>query len=158
MRNINYILINKAKPQTSRGKYSNLSIDNLGYHFVVGGDGVVRKGISIRQPGLFAGCIRNLSSFEQRDYNASSIGILVESDKLKWCKALLGLLRELRTHFPEAKILGTCEINGKRIEVSEAMNQLRRELSESHTDFTDDTDDHELYFTEKITLYSSWQV
>ena len=134
MRNINYILINKSKPQTSRGKYSNLCIDNLGYHFVVGGDGVVRKGIKIHQPGLFAGCIRNLSSFEQRDYNASGIGILVESNDLRQCKALMGLLRELRAHFPEAKILGTCEINGKSIEVSDAMNQLRRELSDIDKD------------------------
>lgn len=49
--------------------------------------------------------------------------------------ALLQLLVHLRKHFPEAKILGVSEIDGrelycKNIIVSDAMNVLRRELSE----------------------------
>ena len=49
--------------------------------------------------------------------------------------ALLQLLVELRQHFPDAKILGVSEIDGrelyyKNIIVSDAMNVLRRELSD----------------------------
>jgi len=49
--------------------------------------------------------------------------------------ALLQLLVELRQHFPDAKILGLSEIDGKdlhsrNIIVSDTMNVLRRELSD----------------------------
>lgn len=49
--------------------------------------------------------------------------------------ALLQLLVHLRKHFPEAKILGVSEIDGreiysKNIIVSDSMNVLRRELSD----------------------------
>jgi hypothetical protein len=49
--------------------------------------------------------------------------------------ALLNLLVELRQHFPDAKILGLSEIDGKELHcrniiVSDAMNVLRRELSD----------------------------
>ena len=49
--------------------------------------------------------------------------------------ALLNLLADLRQHFPDAKILGVSEIDGrelycKNIIVSDAMNVLRRELSD----------------------------
>ena len=48
--------------------------------------------------------------------------------------ALLDRLVRLRRHWPDAKILGVSEINPAAahapIRVSEAMNQLRRELSD----------------------------
>ena len=40
------------------------------------------------------------------------------------------LLVDLRSHFPEAKILSTFEIDGKTIRPSDAMNQLRLQLSD----------------------------
>ena len=50
-------------------------------------------------------------------------------------KVLIELLVELRKHFPDAKILGVAEIDGKashckNIIVSDAMNVLRQELSD----------------------------
>lgn len=44
--------------------------------------------------------------------------------------SLVDLIVELRSHFPEAKILSTSEIDGKSILPSKAMNQLRLELSD----------------------------
>ena len=49
--------------------------------------------------------------------------------------ALLQLLVDLRKHFPDAKILGVKELDGKEIYakniiVSDSMNVLRRELSD----------------------------
>jgi len=54
---------------------------------------------------------------------------------LKQREALLELLSQLRQAFPSAKILGVSEINGKELHacniiVSDAMNVLRRELSD----------------------------
>jgi hypothetical protein len=62
---------------------------------------------------------------------------------LKWSftahqrNALIDLLVELRSHFPDAKILGSTELDGKAIHscniiVSDAMNLLRKDLSELH--------------------------
>jgi hypothetical protein len=44
---------------------------------------------------------------------------------------------ELKSHFPDAKILGSTELDGKAIHscniiVSDAMNLLRKDLSELH--------------------------
>ena len=57
------------------------------------------------------------------------------TSNLKQRQALISLLVELRRHFPEAKILGVSEIDGreiycKNIIVSDAMNLLRCELSD----------------------------
>lgn len=43
---------------------------------------------------------------------------------------LINKLVHLRSHYPDAKILGLSEINGERIQVSTTMNQLRREMSD----------------------------
>jgi len=43
---------------------------------------------------------------------------------------LVRVLVELRRHFPDAKILGVSEIGDHCIIVSDAMNALRRELSD----------------------------
>ena len=43
---------------------------------------------------------------------------------------LIQLLVLARHHYPEAKILGLSEINGRNIRPSDSMNQLRKELSE----------------------------
>ena len=43
---------------------------------------------------------------------------------------LIDRLVKLRHHYPKAKILGMSEIHGRDIHVSDAMNQLRRSLSD----------------------------
>lgn len=43
-------------------------------------------------------------------------------------KVLLRQLSDLRRCYPSAKILGTTEVSGKNVTVSDAMNQIRREL------------------------------
>lgn len=133
MRQINYILIHEALPENSPGVPRIRRDRDRGYHYVVNAAGVVRNPLDIHQPGTFAAVIRNLNPFDRRDYNAFSIGIqyngsLEEDPKQR--EALIDLLVELRSHFPEAKILSTFEIDGKTIRPSDAMNQLRLQLSD----------------------------
>ena len=133
MRQINYILIHEALPENSPGVPRIRRDRDRGFHYVVNAAGVVRNPLDIHQPGTFAAVIRNLNPFDRRDYNAFSIGIqyngsLEEDPKQR--EALIDLLVELRSHFPEAKILSTFEIDGKSILPSDAMNQLRLQLSD----------------------------
>ena len=133
MRQIKYILIHEALPENSPGVPRIRRDRDRGYHYVVNAAGVVRNPLDIHQPGTFAAVIRNLNPFDRRDYNAFSIGIqyngsLEEDPKQR--EALVELLVDLRSHFPEAKILTTSEIDGKSIHPSDAMNRLRLELSD----------------------------
>lgn len=133
MRQINYILIHEALPENSPGVPRIRRDRDRGYHYVVNAAGVVHNPLDIHQPGAFAAVIRNLNPFDRRDYNAFSIGIqyngsLEEDPKQR--EALVELLVDLRSHFPEAKILTTSEIDGKSIRPSDAMNQLRLQLSD----------------------------
>lgn len=133
MRQINYILIHEALPENSPGVPRIRRDRDRGYHYVVNAAGVVRNPLDIHQPGTFAAVIRNLNPFDRRDYNAFSIGIqyngsLEEDPKQR--ETLIDLLVELRSHFPEAKIITTSEIDGKSIRPSDAMNQLRLQLSD----------------------------
>lgn len=43
---------------------------------------------------------------------------------------LINVLLLARRHYPEAKILGLSEINGRKIRPSAIMNEIRRELSD----------------------------
>lgn len=45
-------------------------------------------------------------------------------------QALIDQLVKLRRHHPDAKILGVSEIDGEHIRPNDAMNRLRRELSD----------------------------
>ena len=133
MRQIKYILIHEALPENSPGVPRIRRDRDRGYHYIVNAAGVVRNPLDIHQPGTFAAVIRNLNPFDRRDYNAFSIGIqyngsLEEDPKQR--EALVELLVDLRSHFPEAKILSTFEIDGKTIRPSDAMNQLRLQLSD----------------------------
>ena len=133
MRSIKYILINESLPENSPGVPRIRRDRDRGYHYVVNAAGVVRNPLDIHQSGTFAAVIRNLNPFDRRDYNAFSIGIqyngsLEEDPKQR--EALVELLIDLRSHFPEAKILTTSEIDGKSILPSDAMNRLRLELSD----------------------------
>lgn len=69
---------------------------------------------------------------------ASLVEELKGHKNLEQREALIRLLVVLRSHFPDAKILGVYEIDGrelysKNIIVSDVMNALRRELSEQRT-------------------------
>ena len=142
MRQINYILIHEALPENSPGVPRIRRDRDRGYHYVVNAAGVVRNPLDIHQPGTFAAVIRNLNPFDRRDYNAFSIGIqyngsleedlkfMVSSSNHSQLSSLVDLIVDLRSHFPEAKILSTSEIDGKFIRPSDAMNQLRLQLSD----------------------------
>lgn len=128
MRQIKYILINAALPENHPGVPRIRRDLNLGYHYIVSTDGVVRNPIEVRFPGAFMPS--QLRSFD--NFNACAIGILLNGsladESLR--PALINLIVELRSHFPEAKILSTSEIDGKSIRPSDAMNQLRLQLSD----------------------------
>ncbi len=142
MRQIKYILIHEALPENSPGVPRIRRDRDRGYHYVVNAAGVVRNPLDIHQPGTFAAVIRNLNPFDRRDYNAFSIGIhyngsleedlkfMVSSSNHSQLSSLVDLIVDLRSHFPEAKILSTSEIDGKTIRPSNAMNQLRLQLSD----------------------------
>ena len=142
MRQINYILIHDTDPQAPVRAPRRRHDAHLGFHYIVPPGGVVLNPIDIHQPGTFADRIRNLNPFERRDFNAFSIGIqyngsleedlkfMVSSSNHSQLSSLVDLIVELRSHFPEAKILSTSEIDGKTIRPSDAMNQLRLQLSD----------------------------
>lgn len=142
MRQIKYILIKESLPENSPGVPRIRRDCKSGYHYIVDSEGVVRNPIDIRQTGaIFPG-----DTLDQRDYNAFSIGILYKgsfAEEFKQPKynepvepptsqhrALVKLIVHLRMRFPEAKILGVSEIDGKGIKPDAYMNRLRRELSE----------------------------
>ena len=145
MRKIHYIFIDSD--DQSRGCQSRRdALPLLGYHYIVNSEGLVLPSIDIRC------AVQRISGpiYDPDKYNRSSIFIrycgsirteswLMNHETLTMNqtrrKALLELLFELRKHFSEAKILATSEIDGKALHarniiVSDAMNVLRRELSD----------------------------
>lgn len=127
MRNIKYILINET-PSENRARRPNARRDrNLGYHYIVTSEGVIRNPIDIRQDGSFMPA----PVCGQEDLNLCSIGIhcngLITDPAIR--AMLIDLLVELRFQFPDAKILGASEYDRHQIKVSDDMNQLRFELS-----------------------------
>lgn len=152
MRHIKYIIINDSMPEASRGKSSNIRIDNLGYHYVINSQGAVLNPIDIGNPANLALETRNMKPETKHlkprgieRLNACSIGIKYngslkrETCNLKLRALLLALLNELRSRYPDAAILALNEIkletrnlkHGTRsfIRVRDDMNDLRRELS-----------------------------
>ena len=157
MRKIDYIFIDSDR-EALGSKSGRHVVPNFGYHFVVNSQGCVINPTDI---SLTANIIQG-PVYAPDKYNKCSIFIrycgsirpearLIEPEiehetrnlkfetrcrtALKQRQALISLLVELRRHFPEAKILGVSEIDGrelycKNIIVSDAMNVLRRELSD----------------------------
>lgn len=146
MRKIQYIFIDSD--DQANGRQSGVSpLSFLRYHFTVDSKGLVIPGTDIRQSvRLIQG-----PSYEPDKYNRCSIVIRYDGSLRPevWLlhpeiscqsvqqqrKALLELLAELRKHFPEAQILGTQELDGKALNarniiVNDAMNVLRKELSD----------------------------
>ena len=148
MRNIDYLLINLAPS-------ARIDPHNLGHHYIVNSRGQVLNPIADCHPGTFlvpeAQALR-LSPHDLRQLQATSIGVkyngsLAEIRQLptlnsplttdskpytlnSQLKSLIGLLIELRTRYPQAKILALTEISGKDISPSAEMNDLRLALSE----------------------------
>ena len=155
MRHIKYIIINDSMPEASRGKSSNIRIDNLGYHYIINSQGEVLNPIDVSNPGNLTLETRDMKpdarlcrfarqrtrSLKPRGIerlNVCSIGIKYngslkrETCNLKLRALLLALLSELRSRYPDAAILALNEIKPETrclIRVRDDMNDLRRELS-----------------------------
>lgn len=127
MRNIKYILINETHSEKCVRRATVRRDRNLGYHYIVTAECVVRNPIDIRQVDTFMPA----PVCGQDDLNHCSIGIhcngLITDPAIR--AMLIDLLVELRFQFPDAKILGVSEYDRHLIKVSADMNQLRFELS-----------------------------
>lgn len=142
MRHIKYIIINDSMPKASRGKSSNIRIDNLGYHYVINSQGEMLNPIDVSNPSHLELETKHLKPQEVERLNACSIGVKyngkLSDPRLR--PRLLALLNELRNHYPEAAIFALNEIRPETrhlkhetrgiIRVRKDMNQLRRELSD----------------------------
>lgn len=142
MRHIKYIIINDSMPEASRGKSSNIRIDNLGYHYVINSQGEVLNPIDVSNPGA----IMSKPVYGQEDLNKCSIGVKYNGSlepgtlTFELRAKLIRLLVELRSRYPEAAIFALNEIRPETrhlkhetrgiIRVRKDMNQLRRELSD----------------------------
>ena len=128
MRHIKYIIINDSMPEASRGKSSNIRIDNLGYHYVINSQGEMLNPIDVSNPGA----IMSKPVYGQEDLNKCSIGVKyngkLSDSRLR--PLLLALLNELHQYYPEVTILAKSEYDRYHIRVRKDMNQLRRELSD----------------------------
>ena len=159
MRKIDYIFIDSDR-EALGSKSDRYDVSNLRYHYVVNRPSSERNPSSLgdcrvaREVGKAnsQGCVINPTPVQLKSklidgpiydpdkYNKCSIfvrycGNLNSNDIFGRRAALLNLLVELRQHFPDAKILGLSEIDGKELHsrniiVSDAMNVLRRELSD----------------------------
>ena len=146
MRKIEYIFIDSDR-ENHDGKSGGHVVPNFGYHYVVNSQGCVINPTDVSITNhIIQGPV-----YDPDKYNRCSIFIrycgsirseawLINPDAsvnavMAQRAALLQLLVHLRQHFPDAKILGVSEIDGreiycKNIIVSDAMNLLRRELSD----------------------------
>ena len=142
MRTIKYILINDTVSKTPSGAPVRYDASNLGHHYVINSAGAVLKLIDVCQPGSFM----PKPTCGEEDLNRCSIGIKYNGSlkpgtlNLELRAKLIELLAELRSQWPSAKILGVSElglevrdqriISSGRLCPSDAMNQIRRTLSE----------------------------
>lgn len=128
MRHIKYIIINDSIPKASRGKSSNIRIDNLGYHYVINSQGEMLNPIDVSNPGA----IMSKPVYGQEDLNKCSIGVKyngkLSDPRLR--PLLLALLNELHQYYPEVTILAKSEYDRYHVRVRKDMNLLRRELSD----------------------------
>lgn len=146
MRKIEYIFIDSDRP-SDNSKSPHYDVPDFRHHFIVTREGAVVNATDIQYPvSLIQGPI-----YDRDKYNNCSICIRYCGslrpecwimDSATSCSAALGqraallqLLVKLRQHFPDAKILGLSELDGrelycKNIIVSDAMNLLRNELSD----------------------------
>ena len=146
MRKIKYIFID-SDCQNDSSKSGHRAVSLFRHHFTITKEGLVLNPIDISQTvNLIEGPI-----YDPDKYNECAISIhycgslepgtlrsampLGSSKNFELRAKLIRLLVELRSRFPDAKILGVSELDGKapyykNIIVSDTMNLLRRELSE----------------------------
>ena len=136
MRKIKYIFIDSDCPNDCN-QSSHRAVSLFRHHFTVTQEGLVLNPIDISQTGnLIEGPV-----YDPDKYNRCAISIRycgsLEPETLNFelRAKLIRLLVELRSRFPDAKILGVSELDGKapyykNIIVSDTMNLLRRELAE----------------------------
>ena len=146
MRKIEYIFIDSDRPSDDH-QSGHYDVPSFRYHFIVTSEGIVINTTDILYPvSLIQGPI-----YDRDKYNKCSICIrycgsirpeawILEPETSCFANqrqqaALLQLLVSLRKHFPDAKILGLSELDGrelyhKNIIVNDAMNVLRSELSD----------------------------
>ena len=128
MRQIKYILINDTVSKTPSSAPVRYDASNLGHHYVINSQGMLLHPIDDSQPGAFM----PKPTCGEEDLNRCSIGIKyngsLSDPRLR--PLLIALLRDLRDHYPSAKILGKDEYDRYHIHVSDEMNKLRSELSD----------------------------
>ena len=135
MRKIDYIFIDSDR-EALGSKSDRHAVSNLRYHYVVNSQGFVINPTPVQlTTKLIDGPIYDPDKYNKCSIFVRYCGNLNSNDILGQRAALLNLLVELRQHFPDAKILGLSEIDGKELHsrniiVSDAMNVLRRELSD----------------------------
>ena len=135
MRKIDYIFIDSDR-EALGSKSDRHDVSNLRYHYVVNSQGFVINPTPVQlTTKLIDGPIYDPDKYNKCSIFVRYCGNLNSNDILGQRAALLNLLVELRQHFPDAKILGLSEIDGKELHsrniiVSDAMNVLRRELSD----------------------------
>lgn len=135
MRSIDYLLINLSPS-------ARIDPRNLGHHYIVNSRGQVLNPIADCHLGSFLVPEAQalwLSPHDLQQLQATSIGIkyngsLSEILQLPTLNSqltsLIWLLLELRSRYPQAKILALSEINGKDIYPSAEMNAFRFTLSD----------------------------
>ena len=142
MRSIKYILVNDTVNKTPSGAPVRYDASNLGHHYVINSAGAVLKLINVCRPGSFM----PKPTCGEEDLNKCSIGIKFNGSlesgtlNLELRARLIHLLVELRSHFPDAKILGVSElglevrdqriVSSRRLCPNDAMNSIRRTLSD----------------------------
>ena len=136
MRKIEYIFIDSDCPNDN-GKSGRPAVSLFRHHFIINKEGLVLHPIDISSTvNLIEGPI-----YDRNKYNKCSISIrycgFLEPGTLnvELRAKLIRLLVGLRSRFPDAKILGVSELDGKElysknIIVSDSMNVLRSELSD----------------------------
>ena len=135
MRKIDYIFIDSDR-EALGSKSDRHDVSNLRYHYVVNSQGLVINPTPVQlTTKLIDGPIYDPDKYNKCSIFVRYCGDLKSNDILGQRAALLNLLVELRQHFPDAKILGLSEIDGKELHsrniiVSDAMNQIRRALSD----------------------------
>ena len=124
MRQIKYIIIDNSG---QKGRESHYCINSKG---AVSEETDIRKAVKVIDrkvdpDGYNANSVVVSIGFRFHDSGSMKCGTWI----LEQRSALIDLLVELRSHFPEAKILGIREIGDYFIKVSDEMNALRLELS-----------------------------
>ena len=136
MRKIEYIFID-SDCQANDSKSRRPAVSLFRHHFIINKEGLILHPIDISSTvNLVEGPI-----YDRDKYNKCSISIRycgsLEPGTLnvELRAKLIRLLVGLRSRFPDAKILGVSELDGKElysknIIVSDTMNLLRKELSD----------------------------